>query len=158
MAYSTVAELRGNGNVFGIVHSIDLTDIIITARIIEADKIVEADLSKIIDFSLIVITPTFINLLSQFKTCEKCLIWLYSRKRTGEEDDDIQYWIDQYKILLDKILEGEIELIDGGGIAIGGSTQTFSNDAKPNIEPAFGLGEYGGFLNKDDLENIRPIE
>jgi hypothetical protein len=156
--YSTVAELRGNGNNFSLIHSIDLTDIIVTARIVEADKIVEADLSKIIDFSLIVTTPIFINLLSQYKTCEKCLVWLYSRKRKGKEDDDIQYWIDQYKILLEKILDGEVELVDGGGIAIGGTTQIFENDAKPNIEPALGLGEYGGFLNKDDLENIRPIE
>lgn len=156
--YSTIDELRANGSNFSLAHSPDLIDVIVTERIIEADKIVESDLSKIIDFSLIVVTPNFINLLSQYKTCEKCLIWLYSRKRKGEGNDDIQYWIDQYNILKNQILEGEIELVDGGGIAIGAGTQTFTNDAKPGIEPALGLDEYGGFKNKEDLLDERPIE
>lgn len=97
--------------------------------------------------------PDFINLLSQYKTAEMALVYLYSRKRQGKEDDDIQYWHDMYMSLLDKVLNGEISLGDYS-LGIG----KFANTARNGVKPALGVGKWGGHYYKEDMQIDRPTD
>ena len=155
MAYSTETELRNN---LSVATADRIASIVVTTRIAQADLRIKADLSKIIDFDEIGTTPTFINLLSQYKTAELCLVYAYGTKRKADEQTDIDYWKKEYNNLIDMINNDEVELVDGDGTSISTGHQTFTNTAKNNIEPALGIDKYGDFIDKDDLEDERPIE
>jgi len=157
MAYSTVTQIRNNDSKLNDTDRI--SDAVITDRISIADKHVETDLSNIINFSAIVVTPDFINLLSQYKATEMSLVYLYGAIRKASEKDDIVYWSEAYNNMLDDIKSGRIELVDGSdpAVSIALGPQTFTNEAKNNIEPALGTGKFMGWQTKDDLENERPI-
>lgn len=146
--YSTIAELRANERLLTV--SV-IADDEVTTRILMADKIMQTDLSKAVDFTLLVAPiPDYIGLLSQYKSCELSLVYAYSAKRLKDNQSDIKYWQDMYKILLDKILAGEIAL----GVA-GLGTFDFDNAHRKDITPALGLDEHGGFANDESIESFR---
>lgn len=157
MAYSTIAQFRGN---VSIGTTTNIADAIVTDRIATADKIVTADLNSVITFSAIVVTPSFIELLSQYKTAELCLVYMFGKKRRVDEVDDIDYWIKKYNELIEKILKGEIALEDGStpAVSIAKGQQTFGNTAKSGIKPALGTGQFADWQSKSDLLDERPIE
>lgn len=151
MAYSTVAQCRANDSKMVIGSIIDAK---ITDRISEADKCVKVDLSNVIDFTLVTDTPTgcpnYINQLSQYKTMELSLVNLYGAKREAEQQTDRQYWAGLYKILLDKILAGEIDTS-----AVAGNSPDFIYDVRHDIPPALGMGDDAGHIDDDDIEAQR---
>ena len=147
--YSTVAQLRAN--IKGATET-NISDASVTDRITNADNVVESDLSAIIDFTLIVTTPKFINLLSQYKTCELCLVYLHGAKREALTVSDVDYWMKKYDALLKKVLDGEVVLEDDGGISISGGATTYTNP-KEGIIPALGMGEYGEHESYDDMKD-----
>lgn len=155
MAYSTEVEFRANVSI-GTVANISVASV--ASRIAQADLKIQTDLGQIIDFSAIVITPTFINILAQYKTAELCLVYMYGKKRKVEENSDIDYWMNCYNMLLEAVIAGEVPLEDGSTPAIGiaGGQQTFSNTAKDNIEPALGDAKWGDFETKADKALNRP--
>jgi len=155
MPYSTVTELRNNAKLV----TIDLMDDTkVTDRIIQADKYIKSRLTGIIDFSLIITTPDYINLLSQYKTAELCFIYLYGAKREAKNVNDVEYWRQNFEDLINSIIEGEVKLIDGSGNNIQDDTNLINNISRPDIKPAFGLGDYGEFLDIEELQDKRPVE
>ena len=121
----------------------------------QADNIIESDLSKVIDFDEVTAadattTPNYINLLSQYKTAERCLVSKYGAKRQVEEQSDRQYWEQEYDDLLNKILDGTLDISDE---SLG--SPSFENNVRDDVEPALGMGEQGGFIDEDDLETQR---
>lgn len=149
MAYSTVAQLRAN--IKGATET-NIDDTIVTDRIANADNEIESLLSSVIDFTLIVTTPDFINLLSQWKTCELSLVYLHGAKREALTVSDVDYWMKKFDALIAKILNGEIPLEDGTGISISGGATTYTNP-KDGIIPGLGMGEYGEHESNDDLKD-----
>lgn len=157
MAYSTVDQLRNNEK--ELLRDPPITDAIVTQRIEMSDNIVKIDLGNVINFTGmpeivdVPATPNYINLCSQYKTVEMCLVYFYSAKRDIDEVSDIQYWQKLYNDLVQQIKDGLIELGD-----FGTGVQTFSNRAKPEVEPALGTDKYGEFEDLEDLQSERPIE
>lgn len=157
MAYSTVAQLRENEK--ELVRTPPIINAIVTQRIAMSDNIVKIDLGNVVDFSAMPeivdtpATPNYINLCSQYKTVEMCLVYFYSAKRDITEVSDIQYWQKMYDDLVQQIKDG---LVDLAGFGTG--VVAFQNRAKPDVEPALGGGAYGEFKNLEDLQRDRPIE
>lgn len=147
--YSSTQQLRDNCKK---LTTSAISDAQVLTRLNEADDIVEQDLSIIIDFTLVTAadattSPKYINQLSQYKTAELSYIFIYSNTRQGEDNPDVEYWQNMYKILLDKILDGTIDL--GDFAAIEGS---FANNVKEDVIPALGSGEYAGYIDEDEKE------
>lgn len=154
MAYSTIKQVRANENILSLTESPDLTNDIVWARVVRADQYVQVDLSNVADFSFEdADTPIVINQLSNFKATELCLVWLYTRKRIGLDQDDIQYWRDLYDMLKQQALDGEVDL----GVASDG-TGTFSMTARQGVEPALGTGKWSEFQTLEDLQEERPTD
>lgn len=149
MAYSTIAQLRAN--IKGATTT-NIDDATVTDRIANADDEIEAALSSVIDFTLIVTTPVFLNMLSQWKTCELCLAYLHGAKREAMTVSDVDYWMKKYNDLIAKILNGEIPLEDAGGISISSGAGGYTNP-KDGIIPGLGMGEYGEHISNDDLKD-----
>lgn len=151
MAFSSIAELRGNIVKFTIA---EIADALVTDRIAAADKCVRSNLSGVIDFSLVTDTPAGcpipMNLLSQYKTCELSLVFKYSAKRMALEQTDYQYWQKLYNDLLAKIMSGEVDLDIAGA-----DTKTFTQDHRKGVSPALGQGINGEYLNEDEIKNLR---
>ena len=119
----------------------------------QADNIIESDLSKVIDFDEVtalddLTTPNYINLLSQYKTAERCLVSKFGAKRLVEEQSDRQYWETEYNDLIEDIIDGTVDIADE---ALG--TSSFQNNVRNDVKPALGQGEQGGFIDEDDLED-----
>jgi len=131
----------------------EISDADITAVIVLADKKVKEDLSNVYDMAAVdaaATTPDPVNELSRFKTNEWVLVKLFGAKRSLSEVSDIQYWADQYKMKLEAILEG---LVDLGPHAL--ATQAFTSTYKDDVTPALGHGKYGGWIDEDGLESVR---
>ena len=156
MAYSTEAELRAN---ISLATTDNISQAVVLDRLDEADTEIKTDLSLIVDFDSIVATPTFINKLAQFKTCELCLIYMFGSKRKADDITDVDYWVNKYNKLLAQVVNGEIALEDGSDPAVGISKgqQSFTNSARDDIEPALGSGKWGDFKNLTELERDRPV-
>ena len=149
--YSSIDECRLMVNKAATV--VDIVDADITAVTVLADKKVREDLSLVYDMDLVdaaLATPDPVNELSRFKTNEWVLVKLFGAKRSIEEVSDIQYWVSQYAMKLEQILEG---LVDLGDLAL--DTQNFSSTYKDNVVPALGHGKHGGHLDEDALESTR---
>jgi len=151
--YSTVSQLRSN--VPRITVDVMETEDVID-KINQADSILEQDLANVVDFTSMPsitddpATPNYINLLSQYKTAEMCLVSRYGAKRRVEEQSDRQYWERMYNELLQKILAGGVDLGDYSA-----GTSTFDYNTKEDVPPALGMGEYGGHIDESDLETQR---
>ncbi len=133
----------------------DATDAEITEATSKADQKVREDLSKVIDVSLIPDTdpPTcekYVTYMSEMKAAEFIVVHLHGANRKIDEVSDVQYFMKQYAMKLEKILEGEVDL-GSLGLSVG----TFTNDTKPDVIPAFGSGFYGEFIDKEGLEAVR---
>jgi len=157
MAYSTEAQCRANLD--KAQKTADAPQAMILDRIANADKQIQVDLARYIDFDLVpddAVSCNFINMLSQFKTCELVLVRMFGAQRNIEEVDDITYWQKEYDALLQQVIDGIIpaELNDGTAIGTGG--QTFVNRAKTGIAPALGVGKYGGNVSDETLADARP--
>jgi hypothetical protein len=149
--YSTVAECRLMVTKASTIAKISDPDV--TAVIALADRKVKEDLSNVYDMAavdLAATTPDPVNELSRFKTNEWVLVKLFGAKRSIEEVSDIQYWAEQYKMKLEQILEG---LVDLGPLAL--ATQAFTSTYKDDVTPALGHGKYGGWIDEDGLESVR---
>jgi hypothetical protein len=156
--YSTVAELRAN---LPTILSTVYDDTKVGTRITQADINVIVDLSGVVDFDAVdalATVPNVINLLSQYKTAEKVIYANYGLKITTSEIPDIEYWRAQYNTLIDKVIAGEINILDVDGNSVMAGISSFSNYAKNNIRPALGNDKYGEFISKGDLESERPYE
>ncbi len=167
--YSIVAQYRGN---IPSTETNEYSDLSVQGKIIQADSIIEQALANIIDFALVPnitaspATPTFINLLSQYKVAEMSLTAIFGAKREVTEISDIQYWQKMYSNpnpaqgetigLLEQIINGSIPLVLSDGTAIGTGVGTFQRDSKVGIEPAMGTGKYGKFENDGELRLKRP--
>ena len=157
--YSSVAQLRMN---LMKVSANQLDDPMIIDRIDHADDDIQMDIGKYIDFSLLPTGgyadsnfPTFVNHLSQYKTCEHVLAKLFGAKRQADEVSDIQYWTKQYNDLLDKILMNRIPITlkDGTNLGLG---QFRSKTGKQNVNPALGNGKYGRYESNERQAIDRP--
>jgi len=154
--YSQIAELRAT---LKTITTVMMDDAKVTAQIENADDEVKTDLSGIIDFSLVPTAstdpnfPVFLNLLSKWKTCELCLVYVYSAKRETTQVDDVTYWKNKYDELIKKIRDGlvTLALVDGTVIS-GTSTMTYTNPKK-GVKPYFGTGDYGKFQSDDDKKS-----
>ena len=151
MAYSSIAQVRSNDSKMVLVA---IADAKITDRIGEADKCVKVDLSNVINFTLVTDTPTgcpnYINQLSQYKTMELSLVNLYGAKREAEQQTDRQYWANLYKILLQKIIDGDVDTS-----AVANNQGSFVYDVRHDIPPALGMGDDAGHIDDDELETQR---
>jgi hypothetical protein len=160
MAYSTIAEFRDNVN----ASTTEIPDADVTSRIALTEKIIKTDLGREVDFSLVPTDstdstfPYFVALLSQYKTAELCVKYMYTVKQDENLSSEVTYWRDMYDELVNLIKADKIALELTDGTSISNRPDTFENNAKSGIEPALGVGEYGGFLNKDDLIDERPTE
>lgn len=159
--YSTVTQLRNN---IKLIDTDIMDDAQVTTRIVEADKEIRKKLSNLIDFSLLPSDPTdadfpeFINLLSQYKTAELCLVYAYGALARAKEQPDRVYWADLFKDNLADILAGKVALeLPDSGTSIGSGTATFSQDSKPGVAPALGEGEFADNVTDDELLEERPL-
>lgn len=150
MGYTTIAAVRANEHILETSNSPDLIDAVVEDRIDRADLTIKTDLSGVADFTFST-TPVVIESLSNYKATELCLIWLYTRKRQGLEQDDIQYWHQLYETLKEKVLSGDVSLGDADN-----GTGTFTNSARKDVKPALGVGKWGGFKTLNDLQKDRP--
>jgi hypothetical protein len=165
MAYSTAEQLQNNVLVLANTYKVPATLALKSAAAIAtADKIIRVDVSLVINTALIPAvvdtpaTPEFINLLSQYKAAQFAVLRMTGARRTVQEETDIQFWGGLYSDLLADIKAGKIPLELSDGTNIGTGTTTFVNDALPDVKPRFGFGEYGEWLDKDELEEARDVE
>jgi hypothetical protein len=158
MSYSTTTELRNNVKMIEKTFSTNPTpDEFAAERIALADKIVEVDLSKYIDFSSVPddeTTPT-VNLLSQCKAAELSLRRITGIKRRQNENDDISEWKQCYEKLKEDIMTGGVEVKLPDGTVVSSSLGKFSNTSRSDIRPVQGYDKYGEWVNNDDLEKLR---
>lgn len=154
--YSTIAELRAT---LKTITTAMMDDAKVTVQIDNADDELKTDLSGIIDFSLVPTAstdanfPIFINLLSKWKTCELCLVYMYSAKRETTQVDDVTYWKNKYDELIKKIRDGLVILALPDGTVISGvSSMTYTNP-KSGVKPYFGTGAYGEFQSDEDKKD-----
>jgi hypothetical protein len=157
MAYSTTTELKNNVKIIDNTFTTSPTpDEFAAERIALADKIVEADCSRYIDFSQVTDETTpVVNLLSQYKSAEMALVRIVGIKRKNKESDDISYWQGLYDDLKAKIKAGEINIELGDGTNVGKNLGKFRNTSRKNIRPNQGYDKYGEWLNNDDMEKVR---
>jgi hypothetical protein len=154
--YSSIAELRAT---LKTITTAMMDDAKVTVQIENADDELKTDLSGIIDFSLVPAAstdtnfPIFINLLSKWKTCELCLVYVYSAKRETTQVDDVTYWKNKYDELIKKIRDGLVTLALPDGTVISGvSSMTYTNP-KSGVKPYFGTGPYGEFQSDADKKD-----
>jgi hypothetical protein len=158
--YSSIAQLRMNLTQV-VVTAPNCDDATVTDRINHADDDIGMDLGKYVNFSLIPSAysdtnfPTWLNHLSQYKTCEHMLAKLYGAKRTVDQVTDIQYWTKQYDDLLLKIKTNRVEAVlpDGTNVSKG---QFTTQIGRTGISPVLGSGPYGEFESEDGLAKDRP--
>lgn len=165
MAYSTAAQLQSNVKVLASTYSGGNLTTNTDEAIATADKRVETDLSRDVDFDLVPAigsdpdTPDFINLLSQYWAAHIALVRMSGISRqTKSLGADADYWLTEYEKLLAKVKDGLIDLELSDGTDIGTSVTKFENTAQPDTEPRMGYGKYGEFLDKDDLADQRETE
>jgi len=135
MAYCTVIQVRDSSKKLETVA--DVPDLDITNRIAEAEKQIKADLSGVISEAALDALgsgSSIINLMAIYKSTEKTLIDLFGIYRKATEIGDIDYFAEQYKNLLDKILDGDIVLVDAGGIAVGSVDFPKITDSDNNLK------------------------
>jgi len=117
MGLSTVAELKRNvATISGVI-----SDATLTANIVDGDKTVYDDLSKVVDWDDIEglsYVPRIINRLSQYKAAELTIV------RKWQDDDTVigdgaeaqnnahEYWEGQYEKLLNKIKGGDVLILN----------------------------------------------
>lgn len=160
MAYSTEAQLRFNCRKLTATN-FDTTQVAL--GIAEADKTVKTDLANIVDFTNVPANstgtgfPDFLNLLSQYKTAEKCLVSAYGAAREAEQVSDIQHWQKEYDDLLADVKAGKVTLALTTGTSISKGTVTYTNACKRNVAPRLGDGEFGDFQDEDDQADERPL-
>lgn len=117
MAFTTIAEVRNSTNkLTNGVRGVAVTDATIQDRINEASDILVADLSKVASAADLIAmgsTSKVLNQLATYKSVEKSLVFEMGASRQADIVTDIQYWQGEYRILLDKVLNGDVELTDG---------------------------------------------
>ena len=161
MAYSTEDELKNNVKLLEQT----LTAVPLTAlyaeRVAMADKIVEVDCNKYIDFSVIPddSTTPVVNLLSQYKTAEMTQVRLSSVTRKVTEINDVTYWQEMYDALKKKIADGEVDiLLADGTTSVASSINRFSVVSRKGVKPRFGFDKFGQFADNDRMKDIRDNE
>ena len=156
MAYSTVDQLKANlKNVNTNVSAPDIAAVG-AHRITQADKYIEMDLNNIVDFSSMpgyATCPAWLNLLSQYKAAELTLVYYYGAKRDVTEVSDITNYQNEYKKIRKDLFKGKISLGNYGTGVV-----DFQNRAKPDVEPALGVAQYGEFETLEDLQTARPTD
>ena len=135
-------------------------------RATEADKELKVDCSLYLDFTKInttdgsPTTPDFVNLLAQYKTAELSLARLAGAKRKIKEQNDIDYYIEKYDKLKDKIKDNAIDLVDVDGTDVSKSKGIFEKPerTKKGVLPRFGYNTFGRFADDDRLKELRDTE
>ena len=148
--YSSADQLRENVPLITVAVMADAAVVLIMDK---TDDIVENDVGMMIDFDLVtaadeLTTPSVVNLLSQYKTAERCLVAKYSARRMDVEQTDYVYWQYQYDQLVAKVIAGEVDL---GAFA---GTTDFTNK-KADVRPALGMGENGEALTEAERDTWR---
>lgn len=158
MAYSTETELTSNVKLLikTFTDAAELTSFA-TERIALADKIVKVDLAKYVSFNDVPDdnTTPVINLLSQYKAAEMSLRRVVGAKRRTKENDDVSEWRMMYEQLRDRIIDNDISVQLADGTDVTSSVFDFTQNSRKGIRPAFGYGEYGEWINDDDLYDQR---
>lgn len=114
MAYCDESQVRNADKKFEDVTNV-ATEVIVD-RIEMAEDIIRVDLSSIIsetELDSIAEDSKVINLMAIYKSVELTLIAYYGASRKVDELTDVQYFQKQYKNLLDKLINGDIELTSG---------------------------------------------
>ena len=160
MAFSTEAQLTNNVKAIAQALNNDATKItaFATERIALADKKVTVDLLGYVDVSGITDDSVLpVNLLSQCKAAELSHVRLGSVKRNKGASSDAEYWQGCYNDLLEKILKGKVPVEDGSGNDLTTRKGRFAAPRRGNgdIKPIFGYGEYGQYVDEDQLEDDR---
>ena len=161
--FSSIDQLRTNLSQVDITRMIDS---VVTDRIQHADDDIVMDLSKYVNFNNATVSagyvdktttplfPIFLNHLSQYKTCEHCLVKLYGTKRTVDQISDIQFWCDEYDKLIQRVKTNQTPIALTNGTPIGFGTFRISTNKK-GVLPALGEGKYGQFESDADIARDR---
>lgn len=158
MPFSTNTELFNNVKIIESSFETSPTPAeFATERIALADKMVQVDAGKYVDFSLVPddATTPVINLLSQYKAAEMALRRITGIKRRTQENDDIAEWESYYNKLLDQLKKGDLNAELEDGTNVGSSVGRFENTARPDIKPNQGYDKYGEWLDNDDMEDLQ---
>ena len=83
---------------------------------------------------------------------------MYGTKRLINENTDRIYWENKYNELKQKLMNGEIKMLLGDGTSIASFPFRFVKDARPDVAPALGMGDYGEWIDNDKLEDKRPVD
>ena len=150
MAFSTKEQYRNN--VHGVLDKTPDDDTIVNDRIAEADKQLKVDLINYIPqtwTSLTDITDegtkNVISKLSQYKTCELCIMYAYTKRGTSEDEViDYKEWKAKYDDLINKIKSGDIILIVNSVVVNAVSPSLVSRTTS-----IFGTERYGGVSDAD---------
>lgn len=111
MAFSTTEEIRASND--KLASEVDISDVVITDRISEADDTIIVDLSsKYSETTLTSLGSTckVLNLLSRWKSVELTLSRIFGAARQVDQVSDVDYWRKKYDTLIKRILSEEISL------------------------------------------------
>ena len=145
MAYCTEDQVRNSDR--KLIKPEDVTSIVITDRISQAERIIKVDLSPIIsetELDTISSTSNIINLLATLKTVELCLVAYYGVSRKVDELTDIQYFKKEYEKFRDKCLDGTLKIIAG------------TTDYTPKDYPSLDNGVNKKFYVKKGVKGFLP--
>jgi hypothetical protein len=154
MAYSTATEIREW--LVNFAETQRLTDTVIDQRIAQADEIIKVDLSNSLDFDVIdaaATVPSFVNLLSEYKSCELVLFYLNGVNRGDSLPGDIEYFMKMYNSLVNDIKDGKTDTGDYGT-----SVSVYEYNYKNDVRPPLGTDKYGEFETENDMESYRPLD
>jgi len=158
--YCSIAQVRGSSN--KLENETDVTDLIITGRITEAESQIKADLSEIIseaDLDALGSDSKVVNLMAIYKAVEKTLIYYYGIYRKANEIGDTDYFAKQYDRLLKKVIEGEISVTDDTGTDYGAADYPKATSSNYNLKlyPRKGIPGFtpeGADGSYEDDENL----
>lgn len=111
MAFSTASQVRATNDKLENVS--DISDLVISDRITEADSTIIVDLSPLYseaDLLSLGSANKTLNLLSTWKAAEILLARIYGTTRQVDQVSDVDYWRKKYTDLLNRVLSGEIAL------------------------------------------------
>ena len=155
--YCTVAQVRASNK--KLTNETEILTADIEDRIAESEDVVEIDLSPLMteaEISALGSSAKVINLMTLYKTIEKCLVYYYGATRNIKDISDIQYYQDMYNDLLKKVLNGEIK-IEESGTEYGAPSYPKSTSSTHNLKiyPRKGVEGFQNNGMDDDYKDDR---
>lgn len=145
MAYCDESQVRNSDKKFE--DTANVTTEVIVDRIEMAENIIKVDLSSVIsetELDTIAEESKVINLMAIYKSVELTLIAYYGASRKTDELTDVQYFQKQYKMLLDKLISGDIQLVSA------------DEDYTPKDYPSVDSGANKKFYVRKGMDGFSP--